>query len=93
MRFLCVCVLFSYMSLPTMLQEKSVHSKLMSPATIARREIFMQNPRRFCPVVKTFEVPLQISMEIPDIRFHGNLSSGSDANTCGQAGRQTNVTK
>ena len=38
----------------------------------------------FCPIVSKSGVSGQLFIEVPSIKFHGNPSSGSSANTCGQ---------
>ena len=67
--------------------QECVYGELMSPATVTRTSVFVQNPPMFffCPILTKFEVPLRVSMEVPpNIKFHGNLSSGSSANSCEQ---------
>lgn len=49
----------------------------------------MRRSRHFCLVLTKHGPSLQISTEVPNIKFHTNRSSGTRADTCGQ----TDLTK
>jgi len=49
--------------------QNCVYGEFMSPATVTPGWVFVQNPRYFCPTLTKFEVPLQVSMEDPNIKF------------------------
>jgi len=49
----------------------------------------MLSAQNFCPVLKKYGVSRQILINVSNTKFHGNLSSGSQADTCGQTDRET----
>ena len=60
---------------------------LISPATIKPTQVFMQSAEYCYQILTKFGFSRQISVEIPNIKFQGNPSSGSRADTCGKARR------
>jgi hypothetical protein len=67
------------------LGRESFHGDFMSPATIiTRTEAFIQRAGHFVPISTKFGFSRHTFTEVPDIKFHGNLKSGSRADTCGQ---------
>jgi len=51
------------------------------------------SPVTFGPNLTKSEVPQRIFLEAPNIKFHGNPSNESRADTCGQTDRQTDMPK
>jgi hypothetical protein len=77
---------------------KSRLTGIRSPDRPARKESLYrlsypgpQSARYCCLVVTKFGVPLQISVKVPNIKFHENPTSRCRANTCGEEYRYTHV--
>jgi len=51
------------------------------------------SPVTFGPNLTKSELPQRIFLEAPNIKFHGNTSNESCADTCGQTDRQTDMPK
>jgi hypothetical protein len=51
----------------------------------------MWSVRYFCPIVTTFGISQQKSIEVSNIKYQGNLFSGGRVDSCGQTDRKTGV--
>lgn len=69
--------------------QKFFYGGFISPAAVKPCEVCMKNARFICLISTKFGVSRQIFMNVPNIKFDGNVSSGSRADTDGQ----TDVTK
>jgi len=52
----------------------------------------MSSVHYFCPILTTFGIYRQISIEVSNIRSPGNLFNGGRVDSYGQTDRQTGVT-
>jgi hypothetical protein len=52
----------------------------------------MLSVRHFCSILTTSGISRQISIEVANIKSHGNLFIGGRVDSCGQTDRQTGVT-
>jgi hypothetical protein len=50
----------------------------------------MQSARYFCQILTKYKIPRQNSMKVLNIKFHGNVSSGSRVSKCGQTDGRAN---
>jgi len=66
---------------------KCFYGEFTSLATIVHSWGFTQSVRYFCPTFTKFRVSRQIALEVPNIKFHGNLFSKSRADTRGGTDR------
>jgi hypothetical protein len=64
--------------------EMSQFHYLKSPAAVKLSQVFMQSARHSCPILTEFEISRKTFMKVPNIKFHGNSSSRSQADTRGQ---------
>lgn len=56
---------------------------LRAAAYIEHTYVCMSSAQYFCPILTNFGVSWQISLEVPNIKFHENPSGGSQANALG----------
>ena len=65
--------------------QECFYSEFWSPVPTKRILTFMYSARCVCLNLTKPEVSRRISMQVPNVKFHGNSSSGSRADTCERA--------
>lgn len=91
-----VCVVELHVSVATWKQsveQKCFYGSFMSSETITCTQILTWSSQYLCPSLNESVFSRQIVIKVPSAKFHGNLSTGSRADTYGQTDGHDEATR